>query len=865
MAKIEELYNEADKQLTKLLKTTEKAAKGRVAQREFAEERIGLAKTSGKQLIEIAEQVADGDESSQLKYVREMITAVKNLEGADLSWREFQNAALGAIADIENIAIKADPVLSSAGKRFVQQKAGELRAYVLQRTQFGSRTSRKVSGFLKKRQSAIAEGLMGSQDALVRATGRLLSRGERREERERTIAEVRTSATQSAADISRSTQYDEDDSGKSARERFIDSYLRPRNEKGQFVSGGGAAGLVRMEAEVRDEIRGLREDMANRDARAQEASQATGEAGQNVFSPTKLSNAGAAAGSPKAKGGGGGAVGGFLGKVFGSAGGGAIGGFISSFVTATGGPGTSVLTVGSFGLAIAALMTSMAGAVKIIQMFGGGDAIQSFLTSIAGGLASFGQIGVSGGLALGAIGLGLVPFAAGLMALTAGQIVTALGSLFMGGNPLQATAEGLLAFNDIDGANLATVGNGMLALGAGLAAITASQLISGLSSFASNLMGLFTGKKDEGIVAMIHQFENIDGTKLMYGGQAIQTLAKGLNDLAYGVNRFKGMKPEDIGGILDLTRQLQGLAALTPTPAPRPVPAPAQPSKPVTPQVAPPSAAPSDLEANITQSLAAQGITDPKIVAATVGNIMKETGGKTRSENLNYSKTSNERIRGIFKSATKGLSDEELNAIKSDPQKMAELAYGKGSKLGQSMGNTEPGEGWKYRGRGYIQLTGKNNYAAASKDVYGDDRLVENPDLLNDPQVAANIAAWFVKRGQKGMASKLGLNLANLTQEQANQLVTSQIAGTAIKRGGEGYLGGEVLSKVDRYAAVTRAAGPLAAATTQLASNQSAPIIIAGGGGSRGGVTAPQPPTLMPVPMRPRDESLQGIYNVNAV
>jgi putative chitinase len=63
--------------------------------------------------------------------------------------------------------------------------------------------------------------------------------------------------------------------------------------------------------------------------------------------------------------------------------------------------------------------------------------------------------------------------------------------------------------------------------------------------------------------------------------------------------------------------------------------------------------------------------------------------------------------------------------------------------LARSLGNTRPGDGWKYRGRGFIQLTGKANYTAASKSLFGDDRLVNNPELASDPIIAANIALWY--------------------------------------------------------------------------------------------------------------------------
>lgn len=200
----------------------------------------------------------------------------------------------------------------------------------------------------------------------------------------------------------------------------------------------------------------------------------------------------------------------------------------------------------------------------------------------------------------------------------------------------------------------------------------------------------------------------------------------------------------------------------------------------------------------IKASLAKQGITDPKMIAATLGNVMKETGGKNISENMNYGGTSNDRIRKIFGSRAAGKTEAELNSIKADPKQMGEMMYGSGTKMGQQMGNLEPGDGWKYRGRGFIQLTGKSNYAAASKAIFGDDRLVKNPDLLDNPQVAADVSAWYMKKGQAGMAKKLGIDTSNMSQADANLLATSQIAGGDIRK--KGAIGRELSEKVDRYA-----------------------------------------------------------------
>lgn len=199
----------------------------------------------------------------------------------------------------------------------------------------------------------------------------------------------------------------------------------------------------------------------------------------------------------------------------------------------------------------------------------------------------------------------------------------------------------------------------------------------------------------------------------------------------------------------------------------------------------------------IEKSLKDRGIVNPLIIRAIKANILKECGGVQIVENLRaYCGTSVARIREIFTKRVSKYTDAQLTTLKCNEQQFAEVIYGVSSGMG--LGNDLPGDGYKYRGRGFIQITGKAVYRLASRSIFEDDRLVTNPDLVfSDLTTGARVVAWFIERGLKDMASKLRLNLNSLTQDQANLLITSVIAGQAITRNGTGYLAG-LVTKVDR-------------------------------------------------------------------
>lgn len=82
--------------------------------------------------------------------------------------------------------------------------------------------------------------------------------------------------------------------------------------------------------------------------------------------------------------------------------------------------------------------------------------------------------------------------------------------------------------------------------------------------------------------------------------------------------------------------------------------------------------------------------------------------------------------------------------------------YEPGSNLGAVLGNTEAGDGYRYRGRGYVFLTGKGNYARFGRLAGLGDQLVTNPDLAMDPKVAYRLISQGMVKGWFSENRKLG-------------------------------------------------------------------------------------------------------------
>ena len=127
-------------------------------------------------------------------------------------------------------------------------------------------------------------------------------------------------------------------------------------------------------------------------------------------------------------------------------------------------------------------------------------------------------------------------------------------------------------------------------------------------------------------------------------------------------------------------------------------------------------------------------VNTPSRLAHFMAQIDHESNLKPVAENLNYS------ANGLRKTFRKYFTDMEAVKFQRKPEAIANRVYA--NRMGN--GPEETGDGWKYRGRGFLQITGKNNYSQLSKDVGVD--YVNNPDLLLNEADAILSALWYWSR-----------------------------------------------------------------------------------------------------------------------
>ena len=145
----------------------------------------------------------------------------------------------------------------------------------------------------------------------------------------------------------------------------------------------------------------------------------------------------------------------------------------------------------------------------------------------------------------------------------------------------------------------------------------------------------------------------------------------------------------------------------------------------------------------IPDTAAKFGITNVLRLAHFLSQCGHESGGfKAVNENLNYSAD------GLKKIFPKYFPGNISESYARNPEKIANKVYS--SRMGN--GNEASGDGWKYKGAGYIQLTGKSNYAAFDKFV--EDDILGNPSLVATKYPLASAAFFFQSNGLWSICDK---------------------------------------------------------------------------------------------------------------
>ena len=163
---------------------------------------------------------------------------------------------------------------------------------------------------------------------------------------------------------------------------------------------------------------------------------------------------------------------------------------------------------------------------------------------------------------------------------------------------------------------------------------------------------------------------------------------------------------------------------------------------------------PDNVLAQLPDTIAKFDLNTPNRLAHFLAQAGHESGGfRLTKENLNYSAKG---LMGIFKKYFP--TEAKANEYARKPEKIANLVYG--NRMGNGPEST--GDGAKYCGRGYIQLTGKDNYTAFGKSINED--IAANPTLVAE-KYALLSAAWFFTK------NKLHL----MADEGASDLVVTKI------------------------------------------------------------------------------------------
>lgn len=149
------------------------------------------------------------------------------------------------------------------------------------------------------------------------------------------------------------------------------------------------------------------------------------------------------------------------------------------------------------------------------------------------------------------------------------------------------------------------------------------------------------------------------------------------------------------------------------------------------------------MDRHLRDAMGKYGINTPLRKAHFLAQVAHESANFTTArENLNYSADA---LLKLFPRRIDKATAERIGRKPGQPanqEAIANAIYG-GEWGAKNLGNTEPGDGALFIGRGYIQITGRANYAACSRDVFGSGMLLNAPQMLESAANASASAGWY--------------------------------------------------------------------------------------------------------------------------
>jgi predicted chitinase len=141
----------------------------------------------------------------------------------------------------------------------------------------------------------------------------------------------------------------------------------------------------------------------------------------------------------------------------------------------------------------------------------------------------------------------------------------------------------------------------------------------------------------------------------------------------------------------------------------------------------------------LVKEMIAQGITSPFSQAGLLAVVSKESNFIYKRENLNYDSVSLQRVFGLAKDVADKLAHK--------PEEIANTVYMPPHNT--QLGNTEVGDGWKFRGGGPNQITGHSAFEKYGKEIGVD--LTTDSDKIDEPEIAAKVCVDFFKDGMSAL------------------------------------------------------------------------------------------------------------------